>query len=606
MMLPPASSSRAWLRKFLATKIFRPAPFRNWPRHKMAVALFYVLAAIIVAGAIMLYRYLATSWGQGMDLDEAKILFYGRSVLATHKYTVYAAIPDFWETLPSILYALAEKCRLSPRTVSAVAGGLDVVFFGLILKNLYPRQFCLILGGMLALAVASIHAFYSTITGTCNLITVVVLASIYLHQTLKSAPPTKIIWAMGTCHLLGLLTYTPYRLVWGWHFIRAFLKRQRAWMIAAVIALLGLGIIMLLTGQSLALFWARGKDNVLGTWADWPSNIWAAVAYLVWPLDPAYRVVYHDGFRGDYLHYLWSVLATIPFLGFSGGLGLILACGWILGKARGKDLKKVLAYAALWGGAIFLPVAFLGPSSSRLYFIVPCLLLFILRTLFKYAPTWTYCWLVVFIVEHSWVLAQGFRPFLAPTTSATSTSFFLQETYHLVTMPSSTRWPIPPHWKRKKTSNLGKYQTIAPSFNLLPYTAMPIQAQRFIFHEHLRFLRQLLQDWQSPPSHNILFTLRPKAILQHAFPAWPAAVYLPREELWKNQVKEDFLVIMWDEVADPPGINPCEISLAQVAHFKAQIHHQLAKTHYLNQSFAMFNEDYTAATIEIWRKMAWR
>lgn len=333
-----------------------------------------VCAAAIIVGIYFRLWHLDGVPG-GLDIDEAAIVYWGDKLWSEGKWWAYAPEGSAWENLPGVLFSGLHRLFPLPERFSPTVLCLAEMGFVFALARRWMGSRAAWLATAL-LAVCPWHLFYSRVVGTCTGLALFLVWALYANSSTK---PLTAWGRFGTAirHAVGLLYYTPYRLVIARLSTEFVLLRK--WRSVAVLAA-GLSFAataVLISHSPFREFLTRGSYNfgqltvllfqkVVATWS---------APFL--PLSTHY-LESGPGFVADRVHAALAVASQgHPALGW--GLSLLTLAG--IATALGFAVfRKDQMPAWLKAEGTFLLVAFaalslLGPQLSRLLTFVPLLIL---------------------------------------------------------------------------------------------------------------------------------------------------------------------------------------------------------------------------------------
>ncbi len=342
------------------------------------------LIYLFIAIGILFRVYLLFVFYDFLDFDEAKILYYGHNLLKElpHFY-VYAPSDLRWEMLFSYIYALGDKF-FYPRVLSFFFGLADVGLLFLLVRRYLnqPVAYC----SALLMLYSPWHIYYSTLLGTCNPVITMILLSLFFvrHWKIKVGIDVLGLWTYATFRIY--LFYQGIKLLWA--------KKYREVGYLLIAALIFIGVI-LLSNSSFQDFITRGSYNFYFGIDVVHNYLYFLIAPFIPPLD-YYSIVYRHGiFMADFVHFAFTQsLALIPPLGYVAILGLIITIGSMI---KHRAIPVFIKQGSQMYLLVFLMIGFLGPSLSRMYILLPLLIVgagyginFFLEGR-KYKKTW---WLI--------------------------------------------------------------------------------------------------------------------------------------------------------------------------------------------------------------------
>ncbi len=310
---------------------------------------------LFIIGSLFLRAYLSFFFlDSSLDIDEAKIVGGGLDLLQQGQFQLFFPVGSRWEMIPSYLYAFSWKIFGTGRPLSFLFGIFDLIVFWKISASFLSKRaqgFAIFF-----FALSPWHVFYSSIMGTCNLILLFVLLGQYLKERYLPAA-----WLNS---FLGFLVYPTFRVVSFYWCFDALLRRKWKQIIVIVTSFLGCLFLVWLVEGSPFLFFQRGAYNVLAfDVSSVLNNAFSTLTFLWLPLRDTYALVARPSFMADYVHFFFAqTMRGFPPIGYT----LLFLSLLVLYK---KFRKSIPFWIML--GLLLLPICFLGPSYSRLIFLLP-------------------------------------------------------------------------------------------------------------------------------------------------------------------------------------------------------------------------------------------
>ncbi|MBP9680758.1 MAG: glycosyltransferase family 39 protein [Bacteriovorax sp.] len=294
-----------------------------------------------------------------LDIDEAEIITYGRTLWNNRLFQIYLPTGYHWELVASYLFGGLDLVHSSlPRLLSFLFSLLDLLFLYHIAKRFFTERIALV--SVFLLATSPWHLYYSNITGTINLCLTFILFFVWLNP--------KRWWSRVLLHAFGLLIYPAYRIFFVVDGFVLLKKKEWRKIFFNGVSIACSLLLVFLVHHQITFFISRGQHNFIGHFEGIFKNYATfLIAPFSWPLS-YYKIVASTFFVGDYTHYGLVRLIHGPPLGWACAFLALIGLGILW---RTQRLKSLAPYYMV----PFLVLGFMGPSVARMYILLPLFVL---------------------------------------------------------------------------------------------------------------------------------------------------------------------------------------------------------------------------------------
>ncbi len=335
-----------------------------------------LLCALAILAGLILRLWRLDAVPGGLDIDEAAIVYWGDKFWTEGKWWAYAPEGAAWENLPGVLFSGLHRMlglpeRFSPTLFCFLELGL---FFALARRWLGIRAAWL---ATALLAVCPWHLFYSRVVGTCTGLAFFLVWALYANSSPSALRTGGSRLGTALRHAVGLLYYTPYRLVIARLGVEYVVRRR--WRSIGVLAAGGAfaAAAVFVSSSPFRELFTRGSYNFTELTTELPRKVAATWSAPFLPLSDHYLET-GPGFVADRVHAGLAVAsAGHPALGWGLSLLALVGIATALGFAvwKRQSLPEWLKVEGTFLLVAFAALSLLGPQLSRLLTFVPLIVL---------------------------------------------------------------------------------------------------------------------------------------------------------------------------------------------------------------------------------------